>query len=449
MLNEIQNTLSPLLSDYSGYAGLIAFLAAFLETLIGVGYFLPGSTILLILGIFAGQGIVSLASIWLFAFAGAFGGDQFNYFLGRRYGDALLAKPWFHLPTELLGKTHLFFRRHGGISIFLGRFLPGIKEAIAFVAGSFGLRYRRFLFWEFFGALGWSIEFIGIGYLFSSSLSLAQIWLTRTGFVIVSLILFFLILYLLKRFIQHNAKPAWALLCSIGNSVKNNSDVKAWLKKYPKIVTFLKQRIDSSHFYGLPLTLLSLVFLYVLALFGGAVEDFINRAPIVAVDHIIANLTPPLRTPALTDFFTWVTLLGKTEVAGVFLLATALVLWLYAKSRYILSLILSVGGATVLMGLGKLAFHRPRPDVASYVEHTYSLPSGHATIAVALYGFVAYLLMHFSKNLKTKLNIFFAATILILLIGLSRIYLAEHYLSDVYTGFLVGTLWLIVAIAFT
>jgi len=97
--------------------------------------------------------------------------------------------------------------------------------------------------------------------------------------------------------------------------------------------------------------------------------------------------------------------------------------------------------------LGKIAFHRPRPKLAIYIEHSFSFPSGHATIAVAFYGFLTYILIRNFKQWKTKVNIFFIGITLILLLGFSRLYLGVHYVSDVWGGYLIGTLWLIISIS--
>jgi len=97
--------------------------------------------------------------------------------------------------------------------------------------------------------------------------------------------------------------------------------------------------------------------------------------------------------------------------------------------------------------LGKIVFHRPRPEFPVYVETSFSFPSGHATIAIALYGFLAYILIQEVHSWKKKVNIFFGAILLAILIGLSRLYLGVHYVSDILGGYLLGFLWLIVGIS--
>lgn len=444
--------MNPLVSfsmSFSDYAWSIAFGAAFLETVLGIGLFFPGSTLLLLMGVMAGRGVFDLETLLLFAFLGALAGDNVNYYLGRRFGVALIQKPGLRFTPELVGKTERFLNSHGSIAVFFARFVPALKESMPFVAGSVKMRYGRFLFWDSLGAAGWGLEFIGIGYLFSTSLKLAQLWLTRTGYLILLILFFLLALYLLTRYVYARRLRIILFFRSLARSFYRNPIVSRWVRRHPKSVTFIKNRLSRSAFSGLTLTLLGMAFLYTAALFAGAVEDFLTKDPIVAVDQIIATAMPRFRTPELTSFFTTVTLLGKSEMAALFFAIAVFLLWFHRRTVYILPFFVTAAGSAVFTYLGKLAFHRVRPDTALYVESTAAFPSGHAVIAISLYGFAAFLLLHFSESLRVRLNLFFGTIMLAALIGFSRLYLGEHYLSDVYSGYLLGTLWLIIGIALT
>jgi membrane protein DedA with SNARE-associated domain/membrane-associated phospholipid phosphatase len=449
LFSHILDSLVSFSTAFSGYAGPIAFGAAFLETVIGVGFLFPGSTLLLLMGVMAGRGVFDLQTLLVFAFLGALAGDNVNFYLGRRYGVALIQKPRLHLSSELIGRTERFLNSHGSMSVFFARFVPALKESMPFVAGSVKMRYGRFLFWDGFGAAGWSLEFIGIGYLFSASLKLAQLWLTRTGFLILILVLFLLALYLLTRYIYAKRLRIILFFRSLARAFMRTPPVSRWIGRHPKSVVFLKNRFSRSAFSGLTLTLLAVAFLYTAALFAGAVEDFVTKDPIVAVDHIIATAMPRFRTPELVSIFTMITMLGKSEVVALFFAIAVFLLWYHRKLLYVLPYTVTVAGSAVFTYLGKLAFHRVRPETALYVESTPAFPSGHAVIAITLYGFAAFLLLHFSESIRVKLNLFFWTFILAALIGFSRLYLGEHYLSDVYSGYLLGTLWLIIGIALT
>jgi len=303
------------------------------------------------------------------------------------------------------------------------------------------------------GAIGWAFEWVLAGYIFAKSLNLAELWLSRAGLFFAFLLLSGGIIYFCKWLIVKKGKQflivAASLWQSFNEAILNNQHVRAWMQEHPRSLSFLRARFDTTVFSGLTLSILTLALVYVLALFGGIVEDLLTSDPIVAMDIRMANLFLLFRTGVLTDFFTWVTVLGKAQVIMFFIVITASLLWLWRKKYYILPLAVSAAGSVAFTSLGKLAFHRPRPEMAIYAENSFSFPSGHATIAISFYGFMAYLLIRFSQGWNRKVNIFFATALIILAIGFSRIYLGVHYISDVWSGYLVGSLWLIIAIAFS
>ena len=212
---------------------------------------------------------------------------------------------------------------------------------------------------------------------------------------------------------------------------------------------FISQRLDRSRFRGLPLTLLTIAFSYTFFLFLGIIEDITTSDLVVAADIRIANLIAAFRSEHLAELFLKITFLGKWEVILAFAIAFSIIFILLNRKRYVLPLWLSVAGSTIFVFLGKLAFHRQRPDIALYVEHSFSFPSGHAAIAVALYGFMAYFLIRNLKHISLKILTLITGIFIALLIGFSRMYLGVHYFSDVWAGFLIGALWLITSIGFT
>ena len=144
----------------------------------------------------------------------------------------------------------------------------------------------------------------------------------------------------------------------------------------------------------------------------------------------------------LTRFFSIVTLLGEWHIALGILLAVSVVLWFLDKRSFLLPLWVSVFGAEIITMILKNIIMRPRPETAVIIENSFSFPSGHATIAVAFYGFLAYILFRICRTRKEKIVVCAIGTFLILLIGLSRLYLGVHYVSDVIAGYLIGAVGL-------
>ncbi|AOV17010.1 hypothetical protein BJI67_08010 [Acidihalobacter aeolianus] len=444
----------PAIQALHGWIYWIALLAALAETVLVVGLFLPGSTLLLLLGaLSASPGGPSFIGILLFAVVGATLGDNVNYWLGRRYGQRWTREGLWLLRREHIEKTHTFFARHGGKSVFLSRFIPSLKEVAPFVAGTAGMSPRWFLLWNLLGALGWGLQWVGAGYVFARSLNLAQQWLSRSAIAIALLALFVLLLWYLRRTMLRHG-PAWwaavvATVQAFAQVLRDNPQIEALRGRHPRLFGLLAARLDRRRFEGLPLTLISAAFIYLALLFSGLVEDVLASDPIVALDHSVAELVAALRTPASITAAVWVSGLGVWPVVLAILLAAGLWLWRSQRRTYLLPLLMSVGGSTAFTFAGKLALHRPRPLDAAVHVASYAFPSGHATVAVSLFGFLAYIGLRELRRWPARVNLFFAWMVLALLIGASRVVLDVHYLSDILGGYLVGGMWLLAASGWT
>jgi len=116
------------------------------------------------------------------------------------------------------------------------------------------------------------------------------------------------------------------------------------------------------------------------------------------------------------------------------------------KKKFILPWALIAVGTEAIIFLVKIWFHRPRPLLAVFLENTFSFPSGHSAIALAFYGYLAYILLKLFNT--QRLVILISFSLLIAFIGFSRLYLGVHYLSDVLVGYLVGLIVLSLGIYF-
>jgi len=307
--------------------------------------------------------------------------------------------------------------------------------------------------WNIFKTIGRNLILILLVYFIIQFFNLTQLSLTRTGFFLTIIFIILILFYILKTIFIKKGKRIFSFWTSIWQSVKQaikeNSEIKKFTTRHKNLFSFLQKRLAKDNFYGLPLTLLSLSLFYIIALFGGIIEDLINSDVIISADIRMANLLTIFRNVELTKIFFWITLLGKWQVILIFTITTIFILWLWKKQAYIIPLLISIAGSEIFTSIGKIILHRARPTVAIYVENSFSFPSGHATIAIAFYGFLTYCLIKNIKKWKYKINIFFISLITILLIGISRLYLGVHYVSDVWAGYLVGTIWLIIAISLT
>ena len=217
----------------------------------------------------------------------------------------------------------------------------------------------------------------------------------------------------------------------------------------PKLYQFFWQRLHVQHFHGLSLTILLVLMAYVLALFIGLVEDVVRSDSIVAIDYFVSQQMSLLSETGIVYFFIPITSLASTPITCLVVLLTAILCWFVRQRYIIIGLLIAVIGSTIFTFLTKMIFQRARPIDILLLERTYSFPSGHATVTIALYGFIAYIAIRFSQRFAVQVRIMMVTLLLTMMIGLSRILLNEHYLSDVLGGYLVGVLWLMVAISVT
>jgi membrane-associated phospholipid phosphatase len=163
-----------------------------------------------------------------------------------------------------------------------------------------------------------------------------------------------------------------------------------------------------------------------------------------AIDQNVLNFFANNRVEWLTFVMLVITYMGNTIMVGVLTFLSAVSFYIHKHFTRILPLLFSVGGSTISVYILKIIFDRARPASALYPEFSSSFPSFHATAAVALYGFFLYIIWKHDRHyLKKPFMIFLFA--LIVLIGVSRLYLAEHYLTDVLAGYVLGSIWLLLS----
>jgi len=172
-------------------------------------------------------------------------------------------------------------------------------------------------------------------------------------------------------------------------------------------------------------------------------EDVLEKDSIVRLDIALDNELHATTTPQMVQVFRLISYFGS-EI--VFILSVILALYYLYKCRWLhLGVWVSaIAGGEILNLLLKAIFNRPRPSYALPFaqEINTSFPSGHAMLSVILYGLLAYFLVLTLKNAHLHIIVVFVAVLLSVLIGISRLYLGVHYLSDVIAGYLAGGIWL-------
>lgn len=164
------------------------------------------------------------------------------------------------------------------------------------------------------------------------------------------------------------------------------------------------------------------------------------------IDQVVLNFFVSNRVEWLSFIMLVVTYSGSYLLVSGLTFLSAVSFYINKHTARILPFLVTIGGSAITAYVIKHIFYRARPIAeALYLETGSSFPSGHATMAMALYGFILYSIWKHDKHyLKKPFMIFLFA--LIILVGISRLYLGVHYLSDVLIGYAIGLIWLFVGV---
>lgn len=185
------------------------------------------------------------------------------------------------------------------------------------------------------------------------------------------------------------------------------------------------------------------VYLLMAAVAGGLAGEFRESHIFARWDWLIAQYFLSVRSELLTGVMKFFTFLGDAEFVTATMIIILASLTLKKKYVYSIALTLSAAVSFVTSFLLKDIFSRPRPQGHQLVvEGGFSFPSGHAIIAVALYGMLTYFLVKYFKNKYAKIASGIAGFAVIAAIGVSRIYLGVHWPSDVIGSYIFGGLWI-------
>jgi undecaprenyl-diphosphatase len=425
---------------------LLVGVLAFLETGAFVGLIAPGETTVIVGGVIAGQGRISLLVLIAVTWVAAVCGDLASYTLGRKLGRAWLVRhgPRVKITEERLEQVEAFFERRGGVTILVGRFVGFVRAVAPFVAGASKMPLRKFLPYDVLGAGAWATTFCVLGYLFWRSFDRLTEYVSRGllafGTVVAVVVVLVGLVQLrrdpakrararawLDRQAEHPlarplvrlAGPAWR---RVGRPAASGADSAA---------RFGHGRLTPGDL-GLELTTLlaltavgSFAFVLLGDLVGGP------RAP--RIDVWAADGAARVTTDALVDVARVVTELGSLPVTAAVAAATAA--WALVRRRPIDAVALAAGVvlAVAAVHVAKAAYGRDRPVGMLVPAALEAYPSGHTAYAVTLVA-CAVVLVRGGVGWAARFAAVSVAVAAVVVVGFTRVYLRVHFLTDVLGG---------------
>lgn len=429
LLRDISNTLG-------AWTYLLVGFFAFAETGAFIGLVVPGETTMLLGGAVAGQGVIDVYLLIAIAWFAAWLGDTFSFFLGRRLGRDFVLKhgPRVGIGHERFEKVEDYFGRHGGKTIFIGRWISLVRALAPFIAGSTGMHYRAFVPYSILGTGLWASLHILIGYFFSNIIEEAGHYAARGAFLLATLIALIVGTVYLVRYLRVEENREKVVGWMEGHRAT------AWLvalARRPQI-RFLWDRVTPGGTFGLEFTSLMAalaVSLFVLVAYTVVIGRDPGPTP---GDETAFEVIEWLQTGALTDVAKVISFLGSGGftwgLAGV---CAALLAW---RRRWVEFWVLLAGMAITQIGIVEIkdAVARPRPPEPLASSEGFAFPSGHAAHSVIYLWLAATIVLRLRPGMARATAVVVTGIVLTALVGLSRVYLEVHYMSDVSGGWALG-----------
>jgi Uncharacterized membrane-associated protein len=166
---HLDRYLNVIIQSYGNWTYALIFIIIFCETGLVVTPFLPGDSILFATGALAANGTMKLITLFLVFYSAAVIGDTVNYHIGKKIGNKIFEKDNLkYINKDYLKKAHVFYEKHGSMTIVVGRFVPIIRTFVPFIAGVGEMKYSKFIVYNMLGGLMWVALFLFGGFFFGN-----------------------------------------------------------------------------------------------------------------------------------------------------------------------------------------------------------------------------------------------------------------------------------------
>jgi undecaprenyl-diphosphatase len=434
---DLEEVIEDLSRTLGAWTYLLVGGLAFLETGAFVGLVAPGEFTVILGGAVASQGDVSLPLIIGITWLSAFLGDSASFLLGAKLGREFLVRHGerVRITPERLETVEAFFNRHGGKTILIGRFIGIVRALAPFIAGTGRMRYSAFAPYSVLGTGLWATLLILVGYYAGRNLDTVTEIVSR-GLIAFGVVVGAVVAVVIGvRFLREPENRA-----RVAAEMEKRRALRpllALVRRLRPQLTFLWRRVTPGG--------LGLEFTTVLAILAVALFVLISYWSIIAGDpgptpgdQTALDVARDLRTGWLTDVAKGVTALGSGAVTIPLAVVAAIALAVLRRWEEFFVLVV---GFTLIVVLGpeiKDLTDRPRPPDPIIAVSSPAFPSGHAAQATIYAWLAVTLAFRVVPGITRRSLVIAAGTLLTALIGLSRVYLGVHWLSDVSGGWALG-----------
>ena len=429
-MTDLLNQLVTFIGENPTLANAVVFLIAMGEALFLIGMVVPSTVVLVGAGTLVGLGKLDPWPIFIWTMLGAIAGDAISYWIGHIYKDSIKSVWPFSRYRTLVERGEAYFLRHGGKSVFIGRFVPGVKAIVPGIAGMVGMNATRFTVINVTSAIAWTIVHLGPGVLAGTAFgALGEI----SGRLATVLGIFLVVLFIAIMLAR------WLILIVLPLYAGSRTRIVARLaQRKSRFAKWFARMLDPAHPRSAGMLVSATLLLVTVPVFVALAAAISPDNGLQRADTAMRNLFQGLRTPAADEFMTTMTMLGDGIVTSIVACVVIAYLFIRRAWRRATGFLIAIAGAAVFVPLLKLLLHRARPIDLYTGADALSFPSGHATLNTVLYGIIAVLVAH-DRSPLVKAGVFSVAVALIGSIAFSRVYLGAHWVSDVIGGLAFGT----------
>jgi membrane protein DedA with SNARE-associated domain/membrane-associated phospholipid phosphatase len=417
-------------------AGLVTFLISAAESVAIIGTIVPGSLMMAAIGALVGTGVLPLWPTLCWATLGAIVGDGVSYWLGYHFKDRIYQLWPFRKHPQILKSGEVFFRKHGSISVFIGRFVGPVRALVPLIAGMFGMRPIIFTIANVTSAIGWAPAYMLPGFLLgAASLELPS---ELAGHLILTFLVWllaaFLCIWLVRKSLQMLHYKISQFIEWIWDSLDKS--------RYFHLLVHTFKHYDNRHPHGQ----LKMVFYLIIVLvlfFYLALDILFQGSASISINKVAFYFFRSFRSPTYDNVFLYISFLGDKYV--LFPLTITLFVWFcWVKRWRIATHVLALSGlVAITVNFFKKAVHSARPwGVLNNGTDGFSFPSGHAALSFTYYFGIVLLLIHIF-NIKRTRPLFLLAGALVTAVSISRLYFGVHWLTDIIGSWLLGSAILI------
>lgn len=414
---------------------LLVFALPALESSAFLGFVFPGELALVLGGVLAYQGTLSMTAVVLLGVSGAVVGDSIGYAIGRRHGRWMLDGTLGRLVRRHhLDRAERYLADRGGKAVFFGRFTAALRVMVPGLAGMAGMRYRTFLYYNVAGALLWVTMSVLIGFLGGSSWRHVEHVASRLGLVILAV--FTLVIVARNLAAAENSRVR-----RLSRRVRASRHPGLIRTRYPRTARWLAARLDPAVPTGLSLTAATATAVAATWVFLGLTQDVLAHEELALLDPVVHDWVMTHRTGVLNNFFSTVTWLGANAITVPLLGVTGAVIARVRGSWVpIIDVIAVYATAVILHAVVAQLVHRPRPPAVDWLSGAsgWAFPSGHTTQALAAIAVVAHLVGSRAAR-RTRAVVYSVAVVGVVLVGSSRVYLGMHWMTDVLAALAMAT----------